>query len=61
MVSFSGFGAREFVFLQASIYLATDAVTATSIGLTFNIITAVVSLLGILFLVKKVELKLISE
>jgi len=61
VVSFSGFGAREFVFLQASIYLATDAVTATSIGLTFNIITAVVSLLGVLFLVKKVELKLISE
>lgn len=61
VISFSGFGAREFIFLQASIYLATDAVTATSIGLTFNMITAIISLLGVLFLMKKINLKLISE
>jgi uncharacterized membrane protein YbhN (UPF0104 family) len=61
VVSFSGFGAREFVFLQAAIYLGTDSAMATSIGLTFNIITAIVSLLGVFFLVKKIELKLISE
>jgi uncharacterized membrane protein YbhN (UPF0104 family) len=61
VVSFSGFGAREFVFLQAAIYLGTDAAMATSIGLTFNIITAVVSLLGAFFLLKKIELKLVSE
>lgn len=61
VVSFSGFGAREFVFLQAAIYLRTDAAMATSIGLTFNIITAVVSLLGAFFLLKKIELKLVSE
>lgn len=60
VVSFSGFGAREFVFLQAAMYLSTDAVTATSIGLTFNLITAIVSLLGALFLLKNVELKLVS-
>ena len=61
VVSFSGFGAREFVFLQASIYLTTNETTATSIGLTFNIITALISLLGALFLLKKVNLKLTSE
>jgi uncharacterized membrane protein YbhN (UPF0104 family) len=61
VVSFSGFGAREFVFLQASMYLATDAATATSIGLTFNIMTAIVSLFGALFLLKKVQLKLVTE
>lgn len=61
VVSFSGFGAREFVFLQAAIYLGTDSAMATSIGLTFNIITALVSLLGVFFLIKKIELKLISE
>jgi uncharacterized membrane protein YbhN (UPF0104 family) len=61
VVSFSGFGAREFVFLQGALYLATDAVTATSIGLTFNLITAFVSLIGVVFLIKKVPLKLIAE
>ncbi len=61
VVSFSGFGAREFVFLQAAIYLGTDSAMATSIGLTFNIITAIVSLLGVFFLIRKIELKLVSE
>ena len=61
VVSFSGFGAREFVFLQAAIYLGTDSAMATSIGLTFNIITAIVSLLGVFFLIQKIELKLVSE
>ena len=61
VVSFSGFGAREFVFLQAAIYLGTDSAMATSVGLTFNIITAIVSLLGVFFLIKKIDLKLVSK
>ena len=61
VVSFSGFGAREFVFLQAAIYLGTDSAMSTSVGLSFNIITALVSLLGVFFLIRKIDLQLLSE
>ena len=60
VISFSGFGAREYIFFQAAVYLGTDTAMATSIGLTFNMITALISLFGLFFLVKKIDLKLIS-
>lgn len=57
IVSFAGFGAREYVFLQASAYLAFDESTSTTIGLLFNLITMAMSLIGILFLKPKLELQ----
>lgn len=57
VVSFSGFGVREFVFLQASQYLLIDESFATGIGLLFNLITALISLLGAVYVISKPTLK----
>jgi len=60
VVSFAGFGSREYVFLQAASFLNTSDSNATSIALGFNIITAIVALLGILFIILKLNLKTIN-
>ncbi|WP_317207463.1 lysylphosphatidylglycerol synthase transmembrane domain-containing protein [Tenacibaculum piscium] len=61
VVSFAGFGAREYVFLKASTFLGTDEAIAISIGLSFNIITALISLVGVFFILYKLSLKTISS
>ncbi|WBX74118.1 lysylphosphatidylglycerol synthase transmembrane domain-containing protein [Tenacibaculum pacificus] len=60
VVSFAGFGAREYVFLKASSFLNTDEAIAISVGLSFNIITAIISLVGVFFILNKLSLKTIS-
>lgn len=57
VVSFSGFGAREYIFLKASEFLGTEAVVSTSIGLSFNLITAIISLVGVVFILTKLNLQ----
>lgn len=56
VVSFAGFGAREYVFLKASAFLSIKQTISASIGLSFNIITAIISLIGLLFLNTKLKL-----
>lgn len=60
VVSFAGFGAREYIFLKASTFLNTQETIATSIGLSFNIITALISLIGLAFIINKVRLTTVS-
>ncbi len=60
VVSFAGFGAREYIFLKASTFLNTQETIATSIGLSFNIITALISLIGLVFIINKVQLTTVS-
>ncbi|MEE4001084.1 lysylphosphatidylglycerol synthase transmembrane domain-containing protein [Tenacibaculum sp. FZY0031] len=60
VVSFAGFGAREYIFLKASSFLNTQETIATSIGLSFNIITALISLIGLAFIISKVRLTTVS-
>ncbi|CAM1352111.1 hypothetical protein CSC81_01005 [Tenacibaculum discolor] len=60
VVSFAGFGAREYTFLKASTFLNTQDTIATSIGLSFNIITALISLIGLVFIINKVQLTTVS-
>jgi len=57
VVSFAGFGSREYVFLQAANFLHTDPSLSTSIALAFNIITMLISLFGLIFMVLKLNLK----
>lgn len=47
--SFAGIGIREFVFYEASKLLSIDSSQAVTIGLLFSIITAFVSLFGIIY------------
>lgn len=47
--SFSGIGIREYVFYEASVLLNIDSSIAVSIGVLFSIITAMVSLFGIMY------------
>lgn len=56
VVSFSGFGVREFVFLQASTYFLIDTQVGIAVGLAFNVITALVSLIGVYFIIFKIKL-----
>jgi len=59
--SFSGIGVREYVFFEASKLLGTDSSTAVSIGVLFSIITAGVSLFGIVYHFKDSEKYLEEE
>lgn len=56
--SFSGIGIREYVFYEASILLSIDSSTAVTVGFLFSIITAMVSLLGIVYHFKQPKLHL---
>ncbi len=49
LFSFSGIGVREYIFYESSKILGTDTSTAVSIGVLFSIITAAVSLFGIIY------------
>lgn len=60
VVSFAGFGSREYVFLKASRFLVALPTVSTSIALSFNILTALVSLLGVIFMILKLNLKTVS-
>ncbi len=59
--SFSGIGIREYVFYEASVLLNIDSSIAVSIGVLFSIITAVVSLFGIIYHFKSPKLYLSDE
>ncbi|TDQ24118.1 lysylphosphatidylglycerol synthase transmembrane domain-containing protein [Tenacibaculum caenipelagi] len=61
IISFAGFGTREYVFLKTSTFLNTQETIATSIGLSFNIITALISLVGLAFIINKVQLKTVPH
>ena len=56
--SFAGIGIREFVFYEASKMLDIDSSQAVTIGLLFSIITAFVSLFGIIYHFRTPELTL---
>ena len=56
--SFAGIGVREFVFYEASKLLSIDSSQAVTIGLLFSIITAFVSLFGIIYHFKTPDLAL---
>jgi glycosyltransferase 2 family protein len=58
VVSFSGFGVREYVFMQASEWLMFDVQKAVALGFSFSILTAIVSVFGFYFSLKKPKLKL---
>lgn len=57
VVSFAGFGAREYVFLEASDFLSAKASVATGIGLMFNLITMLIALAGVIFILSKLRLR----
>lgn len=59
--SFSGIGIREYVFYEASVLLNIDSSIAVSIGVLFSIITAVVSLFGIIYHFKGSKLYLSND
>ena len=58
--SFSGIGIREYIFYEASILLEIDSSVAVTIGLIFSIITAIISLFGIVFHFKNYKLSLVN-
>ncbi len=58
--SFSGIGIREYIFYEASILLEIDSSVAVTIGLIFSIITAMISLFGIVFHFKNYKLSLVD-
>ena len=58
--SFSGIGIREYIFYEASILLEIDSSVAVTIGLIFSIITAMISLFGIVFHFKNYKLSLVN-
>jgi uncharacterized membrane protein YbhN (UPF0104 family) len=59
--SFSGIGIREYIFYEASLLLEIDSSIAVSIGFIFSIITAMISLFGILFHFKKYKLNIMDS
>jgi len=59
--SFSGIGIREYVFYEASLLLNIDSSIAVSIGVIFSIITATVSLFGIIFHFRSPKFSLAEE
>ncbi|GAB1857019.1 lysylphosphatidylglycerol synthase transmembrane domain-containing protein [Flavobacteriaceae bacterium MHTCC 0001] len=63
VVSFSGFGAREFTFAYAASFFAINPDQGIAIALAFNLITALVSLIGIIFVLnlQNSKLKLQNE
>lgn len=58
--SFSGIGIREYIFYEASLLLEIDSSVAVTIGLIFSIITATISLFGIVFHFKNYKLNLVD-
>ena len=58
--SFSGIGIREMAFFYGASLLALDTSTSVSVSLTFLLLTALVSLFGIIYHFKKPELETIK-
>lgn len=58
IVSFAGIGVREFVFYQAADLLHYNKDISVAIGLLFTFLTAILSLIGVFFQVKKIKLSL---
>ncbi len=56
--SFAGIGIREYVFYEASLILEINSSISVSVGVLFSIITALISLFGIIFHFKNPKLKL---
>ncbi|MGY6650441.1 lysylphosphatidylglycerol synthase transmembrane domain-containing protein [Wenyingzhuangia sp. IMCC45574] len=57
IVSFAGIGVREFIFYQAADLLQYDKDVSVAIGLLFTFLTAIISLGGVIFQIKKFTLK----
>ena len=49
LISFSGIGVREWLFMQAANYYAFDAGVSVSTAMLFSIMTALVSLVGLIY------------
>ncbi len=58
LISFAGIGVREMLFLQASKWFGFQSEIAVSAALIFTIITAFFSLFGVIFQIRKLNLKL---
>ncbi len=58
ILSFSGIGIREFLFLHASLALNLEPSIAVSTGLLFSFITAIVSISGLYYHFRKPQLEL---
>ena len=58
LISFAGIGIREMLFLQASKWFGFQSEIAVSASLIFTIITAFFSLFGVIFQIRKLNLKL---
>lgn len=56
IVSFAGLGIREAVFYYGAVWFKFNEDTSAIIALSFSLITAAVSFLGIIFLFQKIEL-----
>jgi uncharacterized membrane protein YbhN (UPF0104 family) len=54
-LSFSGIGVREFIFMQGSLLLNYNLENGVAIGLMFTMLTAFISLFGIVFHLKLVK------
>jgi uncharacterized membrane protein YbhN (UPF0104 family) len=61
LVSFAGIGVREMLFLQASKYFNFDPSVSVSASLLFTVITAFFSFFGIIFQLRKLNLKLTEK
>lgn len=61
IISFAGIGVREYVFYKAANWLQYNENISVAIGLLFTCITAIVSLVGIVYLFKKIPLKTVSK
>lgn len=55
IISFAGIGVREFVFYKAADLLHYSKDTSVAIGLLFTFITAIISLVGIVFQFNKIK------
>ena len=58
LISFAGIGIREMLFLQASKWFGFQSEIAVSASLLFTMITAFFSLFGVIFQIRKLNLKL---
>ena len=58
LISFAGIGVREMLFLQASKWFSFQPEISVSASLLFTMITAFFSLFGVIFQIRKLNLKL---
>ena len=58
LISFAGIGVREMLFLQASKWFSFQPEISVSASLLFSMITAFFSLFGVIFQIRKLNLKL---